>query len=64
MKDNRPKFVPRCSQVFGRTFLFAYSRLNIGNIADIQCLYGEINMTVVWRWRNLPRNREEMSEDL
>ena len=33
MKDNRPKFVPRRSQVFGCTFLFAYNRLNIGNFS-------------------------------
>ena len=25
MKDNRPKFVPRCSQVFGGTFFSAYN---------------------------------------
>ena len=31
-------------------------------LADIQCFYGEINMTVVWRWRNLLSNREEMSK--
>ena len=65
MKDNRPKFVPRRSQVFGRTFLFAYHGLNVGNFSSYtECLYGEINITVVWRWRNLRGKEEEMSRDL